>query len=213
MLSKIYKKLVLWVMGTRLYYLLLKNVIPYIRFTTYYTSLRGWKYHMLYGFLEPGDIILTIDKKKLTTLLIPGEFSHAAMCISKNGEWEVSEMTHTDYTKSCFFDICKESDRVLVLGVKNSTYEEIQEAIRKCKSFSNAKYDVEFKLGVEALYCSELCYKSWGNDKLQASLEDLAGLGRPYISPTSLYKAKGVYIKIDSDDLKWLSCEGDYCKK
>lgn len=201
MLKKLYKKFILYFMRTPLYVFLLKKIIPYIRFTTYYTSLRGWKYHILYKHLEAGDIILTIDKKKLTTLLIPGEFSHAAMCISKDGSWEVSEMTHSDYTKSCFFDICKESDRVVILGVLNCTEEDKANAINKCKSLEKSKYDTFFKLGVEALYCSELCLVSWGNEKLKANLDDLAGLGRPYLSPTGIYKAKGVYVKIDSNNL------------
>lgn len=204
-MNKIYRKFLLWFMGTSLYKFFIKKVIPYIRFTTYYTSLRGWKYHILYNFLEPGDIILTIDKKKLTTFLIPGSFSHAAMCVSKNGIWEVSEMTHNDYTHSCFFDICKESDRVVIMGVKNINPDDIIQAINKCKSLENSKYDISFELGIEALYCSELCLISWGNDKLKADLEDLAGLGKPYISPTGLYLAKGLYIKIDSDDLVWSS--------
>ena len=55
-----------------------------------------------------------IDKKKLTTLLIPGEFSHAAMCVSLDAEWEVSEMTHSDYTKSCFFDIFSPTTNILL---------------------------------------------------------------------------------------------------
>jgi hypothetical protein len=202
-MNKIYRKLILFIMGTSLYRYLLKKIIPYIRFSTYYTSLRGWKYHILYNFLEPGDIILTIDKKKLTTLLIPGDFSHAAMCVSKNGIWEVSEMTHKDYTHSCFFDLCKESDRVVIMSVKEATVQEIFEAVDKCKSLENSKYDITFELGVEALYCSELCLISWGNEKIKANLEDLAGIGRPYISPTGLYLAEGLYIKIDSDDLIW----------
>lgn len=206
-MQKIYRRFMLWLMSTSAYSYVLKHIIPYIRFTTYYTSLRGWKYHLLYGFLEPGDIILTIDRKKLTSLLIPGEFTHAAFCVSKDGEWEVSEMTHNDYTKSCFFDICKESDRVVILGVKDVTYADIVEAIKKCKNFQDAEYDYVFGLGVKALYCSELCFESWGNEKLKANLEDLVGLGREYISPTGLFKAKGVYLKIDSDDLKWVTYE------
>lgn len=200
-MKKIYKKIIVFLMSTKFYQYLLKNIIPYIRFTTYYTSLKGWKYHILYENLEVGDIILTIDKKKLTSLLIPGDFSHAAMCVSKDGSWEVSEMTHDNYTKSCFFDICKESDRVVILGVKDTSLEEKLEAVEKCKSLDNCKYDIFFELGVKALYCSELCLVSWGNDKLKANLEDLANLGKPYISPTGLYKALGVYVKIDSNNL------------
>ena len=198
-MGKLYRRFVGWVMQTRMYRYLLKHVIPYIRFTTYYTNLRGKKYHALYEKLEAGDVILTIDKKKLTTLLIPGEFSHAAMCVSLDKRWEVSEMTHTDYTKSCFFDICKESDRVVIMRCKKITEEQLSTAIEMCKSMKEAKYDTEFSLGISALYCSELIYVSYENNLIQANLEDFVGLGRPYISPVGLYHAENLEVVIDSD--------------
>ena len=77
------KRLLVWLMNTELFAWLLKHIVPYIRFTTYYTSLRGAKYHSGYEKLKPGHILLTIDKKKLTSLLIPGTFAHAALCVSK----------------------------------------------------------------------------------------------------------------------------------
>ena len=198
-MKTMYRKFVNWLMSTRIYNYLLKHVIPYIRFTTYYTSLRGWKYHRLYKLLQPGDVLLTIDKKKLTTLLIPGDFSHAAMCVSMDGIWEVSEMTHSDYTKSTFFDVCKESDRVVIMRCTNCTQEQINKAIEKCKSFEGAVYDNAFDVGVQALYCSELIYQSYEKNLLEANLEDLAGLGREYISPDGLYKAKNLHVVADSD--------------
>lgn len=189
------------IMQTEFYRYMLKHVIPYIRFSTYYTNLRGVKYHKLYNVLQPGDVILTVDKKKLTTLLIPGEFSHAAMCVSLDGAWEVSEMTHSDYTKSCFFDICKESDRVVVMRCKEITDKQLVSAIDKCKSLEHAKYDSEFSLGVAALYCSELVYVSYHDNIIKASLEDFAGLGRPYISPVGLYHAENLKVVADSDNM------------
>ena len=104
-MSKIYKRFIIWIMRTNFYFFFLKNIIPFIRFSTYYTKLKGKQYHKLYSQLEVGDIIVTVDKKKLTSLLIPGEFSHAAMCVSKDGLWETSEMTHSDYTKTCFLQV------------------------------------------------------------------------------------------------------------
>ena len=199
MMNKLYRRTVGFIMQTKLYRYLLKHVIPYIRFTTYYTKLKGKKYHALYQQLIPGDVILTIDKKKLTTLLIPGEFSHAAMCVSLDKKWEVSEMTHSDYTKSCFFDICKESDRVVIMRCKKITHEELTKAIKKCKSFEDAKYDTEFSLGIKELYCSELIYVSYENNLIKANLEDFVGLGRDYISPVGLYHAKNLKVVIDSD--------------
>ena len=200
-MKSLYRKMVSWVMQTQVYKYLLKYVIPYIRFTTYYTSLRGKKYHALYEKLKAGDVILTIDKKKLTTMLIPGDFSHAAMCVSLDKNWEVSEMTHDDYTKSCFFDICKESDRVVIMRTREATDTQIFNAIKKCKSFEGVEYDSEFTMGISALYCSELVYQAYENNLIQADLEDFVGLGRPYISPVGLYKAKNLKVIIDSDSL------------
>ncbi len=180
---------------------MLKHVIPYIRFTTYYTSLRGAKYHDGYKKLEPGHIILTIDKKKLTSLLIPGDFAHAALCVSKfsdSGNYEIAEMTHTDYTKSYFFDLCKEADRVVIMKCLDWDEEYTKKVTAKCLEFEDAVYDVKFDFGVKQLYCSELVYQSDFERRLDVNLEDLAGLGRAYISPTGLYKAKNVQLIWDS---------------
>ena len=196
------KKILVWMMNTDTYLWLLKHVIPYIRFTTYYTSLRGAKYQEGYKKLKPGHIILTIDKKKLTSLLIPGTFAHAALCLAKSDSpnvYEVAEMTHTDYTKSYFFDICKEADRVIILECVDWDEEYVQQVIAKCLEFEGAVYDVKFGFGVKALYCSELVYQSDFERRLNVNLEDLAGLGREYISPDGLYKAKNIKVIWDSD--------------
>jgi hypothetical protein len=199
---KFLKPLIVGFTNTKFFKWLLLHVIPYIRFTTYYTSLRGWKYHAGYKFLKPGHILLAKDKRKLTTVLIGGEFTHAALCVglrSQGDFFEVAEMTHTNFTKSDFFDICKESDRVMILECIFFDPPYIEKVIEKCLSFHNATYDTAFQLGVEALYCSELVYQSDFEFRIGANLEDLAGLGRPYISPTGLLKAPNVKIVWDSD--------------
>lgn len=186
-------------MQSKPYRWLLKSVIPYIRFTTYYASFPGSKFHEGYDLLEPGDIILTTDDKKLTTVLIGGEMTHAALCVSKDKVWEVSEMTHSDYTKSTFFDVCKQSTRVIILRCRDWDDEYTKMVIARCRGFEGALYDADFDLGVIALYCSELVYQSDFDHKLDVSLEDLAGLGREYISPTGLLKAKNCDIVWDSN--------------
>jgi len=161
--------------------------------------MKGKSFHKMYNLLRPGHIILTIDKKKLTTLLVPGEFSHAAFCVSKNKDWEMSEMTHSHYTKSTFADVCFQSDRVVILECKNFDFTYSKKMIDKCKSFEDAKYDLQFQLGIEALSCAELIYESDFEKRLDVSLEDLAGLGTPYISPTGLYRAKNCDVVYDTD--------------
>lgn len=176
----------------------------------YYTKIRGNKYHEGWNMLSPSDIILTVDDKKLTGMLIPGVMSHAALCVAKRPSgYEVVEMTHTDYTQSDFFDICKESSRVLIIQCLDWDLDYQRMVIEAARSLKNAKYDVEFELGVQSLYCSELVYQS---DKiayfnryekegtlLQVDLSDLAGLGRPYLSPDGLLFAKNIRCKWDSD--------------
>lgn len=198
-----------WLTNTKAYAYLMKRVIPYIRFTTYYTSLRGDKYHEGYRMLQPGDFVLTVDKKKLTTFLIPGTFSHAAFCVAKNDSSilpEIIEMTHTDYTKSWFFDLCKEADRVAIFRILNADLKYISKMIFTARQMDGTPYDITFTLGLKALSCSELIYFIDSEKRMQASLKDIHGLNRPYITPDGLAKAAKVVCVYDSDDmLSWLT--------
>jgi len=111
-------------------------------------------------------------------------------------------MTHENYTRSHFFDLCMEADRVVILRCKDFDSDYIQKVIQKCLSFQNAVYDVHFTLGVKSLYCSELVFQSDFERRLKVDLSDLAGIGLPYISPTGLYQAENVEIVWDSDQEK-----------
>ena len=189
-------------MNTSTYFWTLKHIVPYIRFSTYYPSLRGAKYQEGYALLKTGHIVLTNDSKKLTALLIPGIFAHAALCVRGSGDashFEIAEMTHTDYTKSYFFDLCKEADHVVIIECVDFDAKYARKVAKKCAEFEDAVYDVKFDFGVKALYCSELVYQADFEHRLDVNLEDLAGLGRDYISPTGLYKAKNIRVVWDSD--------------
>lgn len=204
---RFFRPLLVWLTNTKFYAWLLIHVIPYIRFTTYYTSFKGWKYHRGYKLLQPGHIVLTRDDKKLTTVLIGGKFTHAALCVGKFGTeqyptYEIAEMTHTDYTHSHFFDICKEADRVIILECVDFDPEYVKKMIAMCQSFKDATYDVTFDFGIKALYCSELVYQSDFERRLKVNLDDLGGLGRQYISPTGLYEALNVKVIWDSSEEK-----------
>lgn len=190
-------------MRTKFYSWLLLKVIPYVRFTTYYTSMRGITFHAGRNLIRPGDIVLTLDNKKLTALLISritGQegFCHAAFCVSTNEVFEVAEMTHTNFTKSCFFDICKESTRVCILRCKDFDADYIKKMVDRTPRFEHASYDVLFNFGVDALYCSELVYEYDFERRLKVDLTPLIG-DQPYISPMGLYQAKNVEIVWDSD--------------
>ena len=189
-------------MTTSLYHYLLKHIIPYIRLSTYYTTMRGRTYHQVYSVIKPGDILLSVDSKKLTTFLIGGEFSHAAVCVSKDRFWEVSEMTHTDYTKSTVSDICYEATRVVVLRSMSWDEEYTKAFVEKTKSFDGVPYDNMFELGVEALSCSELVYEADFERRLDLNLEDVVGLGELYISPTGIWNSNSLTCIFDTDLLR-----------
>jgi hypothetical protein len=166
--------------------------------------MSGDKYKKAYILLKPGDIILTKDKWKLTNWLIPGEFSHACLCVGKEGdcksEFEIVEMTHKGFTKSEFYDVFREATRLVILRCTDWGAIYTINVIDKCKSFEGVPYDISFTLGVKALYCSELIYESDFDHILDVSLEDLMGLGIPYISPIGLYHAKNIEIIWDSEN-------------
>ena len=191
-------------MNTWIYNFLLEKVIPYIRWSTYYTDYKGWQFRPAYEILRPGDVIVTIDKRKATSKFIGGEFSHACWCRSKNSssEWEVSEMTHHNFTESDFFDICKESDRVVVLRCPAYDQKYIEEMRKRDFDFHEGriKYDRKFDWFSKALSCSEHVLKLDVENRMQADLSDVLGIGRPYISPTGIYKAKNLKVVWDSDN-------------
>lgn len=200
MFTKIKLVLFNWLHKTTVYKYVMIKIVPYIRFSIYYTSFTGIKYNVLAENMKPGDVILCTDSKKLTTMLVPGEFSHAALCVSNDGVWETSEMNHYDYDKTTLFDICKMSDRVVLLRpqLPDSV---INEAVERCKSFENINYDITFTLNVKTLYCSELVYMSYTGNSLEVNVSDEVGLGKPYVSPTGLYNSNKLKVIIDSDNI------------
>jgi len=201
--KKIYRRSLLSFMNTGAYSWPMLHVIPYIRFSFYYTSLPGWKYKRGYQLLRPGDIVLTNDKWKLTSMLIPGEFSHGALCLSKDDtdEFEIAEMTHDNLVESTFYDLCAQATRVVILRCDDWDEDYINSVIiPNCIYFKNEdiQYDTLFLLGVIALYCSELPIACDKEKRAIVSYEDLAGLGRPYISPTGLFRMMNGTVVWDS---------------
>jgi len=109
------RRLILWFMNGRLYNFLMNHVVWRIRFTTYYTNLKGVYYHDSYKILQPADVILTTDDLKLTSILIPGIVDHAAVFVGKNVNFEVVEATHKGVQGCYYADVWKESTRIIII--------------------------------------------------------------------------------------------------
>lgn len=220
-MRKLYKEVALWLMTTKAYKFFMNHIIWRLRFSNYYTKLTGEQYHHLYQVLQPGDILLTKDNAKATSFIVPGEFPHAALCIDKSERFpfnhpEIVEMVHEGFNKAWAFDVCKESDRVAIIRCLDWDADYTRRVIEAAKSFEGTEYDISFSLGVQTLYCSELIFQAdciagaqegrqefragryTGSCRMQISLADLAGLGRPYISPDGLAKAPNMKCIYDT---------------
>lgn len=191
----IYRKALVWFSNTNFYSNIILKFIPFIRFSFYYTPFRGNQYNIAYSLIRKGDFIVCKDSKKATAILIGGEWTHAVLFLGKKydgAEYECAEMTHHNYTKSDFFDICKESSEIAIFRCDDFDNSYVDKLVEKCKTFVDCLYDVGFQLGIRALYCSELIYQSDYERRLKVNLEDLRSLGQKYISPSGLAKAENV---------------------
>ena len=210
-----------WLYAQQWFHNFMIKVVPKLRLSTYYaepTNKNYIKWGALarkgYKHLQPGDIILALDEKKLSNIIIgkatakyaDGEVpfvpSHAALCVAKKSDFEIAEMTHHHYTKSTWEDVCYEATRVVIARCKDWDQSYVQKkVIPECLSFKDKKYDVIFDQGKKELICSELVYFADVERRLDVNLDPILGF-KPYISPVGLLKGKNVEIIWDSEQEK-----------
>lgn len=211
-----------WLFSQKWYRDLLMKIMPKLRLSTYYSEPNNENYKRWgalcrkgYKHLQPGDIILTLDNKKIASMIISKatadkdggkEFvpSHAALCVAKDPEssFEVAEMTHHDFTESTWEDVCYESTRVVIIRCIDWDEDYIKnQVIPTCLSFDDKKYDIEFQQGKEELICSELVYFSDPERRLDVDLDPVIGFD-PYISPMGLLNGRNIEVIWDSKQEK-----------
>lgn len=218
MFKKLWLSFLIWLMQRSAFHYLVMHIVPYLRFSLYYSKPSNDRYIQWgalaskgYEKLQPGDLIFSMDDKKLLTFIIgkataedkegayPFIPAHAALCVSKDGQFEVAEMTHHDYTKSTWMDVCSQATRVVIARCIDFDQDYINNVlIPACKSFEGKKYDVKFIQGITELACSEMVYFSDKDKRLDVNLDPIMGLA-PYISPVGLLNAKNCYVVWDSD--------------
>lgn len=179
-------------------------VLDFMRITSinhFFVRHSGKEFYHAYNLLRPGDIILTSDSLSLSSFAIPGEWSHAGICVGKGMEWEISEMLTTGYAKSHFYDIFTRAEKIKIIRCFGWSSDYVRKVINNVKSYSAAEYDYTFGINnnkdvagtdIPFLYCSEMIWEADVARLLNVNLEDVAGLGRPYLSPDGLANSKNV---------------------
>jgi hypothetical protein len=223
MFKKLWYHFQFWLTGWKSYGWLMKQVIPYIRFTTYYAlpsneAFEQWGALERQGYaaLRPGDLIFTVDEFKLSSRVIGNATvklgdkkpyfvpSHVAVCLFKDRDtaFEIAEMTHLDYTRSTWEDVVRQSTRVVIARCSGwDNHYVAQVVIPTALSFQDRKYDDRFQMGADTLACSELIYFADAQQRLKVSLKPLIG-DRPYITPVGLILGENLTIIWDSNAVK-----------
>lgn len=136
------------------------NVYPYIRFSTYHTSMTGKDMWKGYDILQPGDIVLSQDNKKLTNIIQLGsKYKHVGLCISKNKDQEIihSKPKYGVHYVT-FADFCFKADKVCILRPKIENWK-MNEIINNAKNKLGKPFDIFLNLNDNKRYaCTELIY-------------------------------------------------------
>lgn len=183
-LLSLLRKTLIWILSQKTVQIVVLKVLPKIRFSTSY-ALLGWAdYTSISLNARPGDIILSVDKSKLTSLLIPGYWSHVGLVVKNDHDQDgvlIVEAVPPAVRETSLFDFCKCADEVMVLR-PDVTNDVVEQAVFRAKYNIGREYDGLFKYGPTALYCAELisyCFLQ----SVKFDWSDLWGVGYPYLSP------------------------------
>lgn len=199
MLRSIYSRFMAWLLKTHAMRFTLRYVVPEIKILHAPGPGYNTKEHIRKN-MRPGDVLVSKSTYRLTNLVIGGKFSHGAFVINTN---EIAEMTAKDFDVVDVNEFAAGCTHIALLRLKSPDQIYANKMVEKCLSFSDARYDADFSLGVEALYCSELVYQSDFERRMKCNLDDIVGMGRPYISPDGLFCAPGLELVYEWVDTGW----------
>lgn len=160
------------------------HIVPKIRFTMGLPKFSGIQYENLKGYLKPGDILVSVDRSKLSTLLIPGEWSHAAIWTGTH----VMEALPGGVEKNLLYDFCRTADDIGVVSYKDQAYAQVMAT--EAEKYLGLEYDAKFSMGPEQVYCSELVFLADKERRLKLNLQDFHGIGMDYICPDDVWNAQ-----------------------
>lgn len=190
-------KAVMWAISLPMVHTLVLKVLPKIRFSTGYGLVEYAAFNAIATKAEPGDLIFSVDNSKLTSILIPGKWSHVGIVVDNgiNGP-KIVEAVPPAVRSTTLFDFCRTADEVMLmrpgLDLKSKYW-----ACTVAKMRLGTAYDAEFTIGPKALYCAELiadAYYVAENMGMTFDWSDLLGLGYPYLTPDGVADGKPMSV-------------------
>ena len=171
------------------------GVVPYIRFNTSVTDMRGKHAAKILKQARPGDFILCSDKKKLISSIVPGNLTHAALIGENHNAFE---MTQKNFKVEHILDILYQADYAVLCRIKGIDSDYASKMVERAKTFSDAKYDVKFEIGRDELYCTELIYHADFEHRLE--VEPSTMFGKKRVPADDLFFAKNCEVIYSSSD-------------
>lgn len=177
------------VLRLRIVQFFLTKVIPEIRFSIKPPKMIGTTFAEFVEDLQPGDLVFSADRSKLSSWLIPGEWDHVGIYI---GDFKIVEAVQPKVRITSPFDFCHSSDYV---GKARFPWKNQKFIIDCARSIVGTKYDTFFDSKNDALYCSELIALLDADNELMLDDSDVVGIGVNYVTPDEIFeKSRGVKI-------------------
>lgn len=178
------RKIIYFIMSRKLVQWVIGKILPKIRLSTGYGRTTYEDYQAIEEYAEVGDLIFSTDRAKLSTFLIPGQWSHVGIISNVYKGVMIIEAVPEGVRKTNLYDFCKTSDQVMLSRLKRRPEQHLEivtEAVATATSLIGRPYDFGFWQNNRALYCAELIAVAYAVVKFDWS--DLLGLGFEYLTP------------------------------
>jgi len=180
-----------WILATWPVQWFLQVALPKIRFTTQPPKMTSGQFREFIAAIQPGDIVFSKDRSKLSNILIGGFWAHVGV-VDKFGE--IVEAHYPRVRRIHPAEFCFTSDLV---GIVRPNDAQLRQTIaEQSPSLVGIPYDTLFVDGRESLYCSELVWTLDPSNKLGFDTTDEVGLGIGYVAPDDIFKSKNVEFAV-----------------
>lgn len=144
--------------------------------------IKGNNVRNVLRIMRSGDIALRRFDGYLNTLLTPGYWGHAGMCVENEN---IVHAVGKGVIIEDMLSFCR-ADSIVLLGLVDLASGESCKAVNKAYSLIGKEYDFEFDKGDNEYYCTELiseCYEK----RFDKDFKEM--FGKSIITPDAIYKS------------------------